>query len=562
VAVLTAELRIELATPPRPFFKETDLLDFPGARSRQKVDLTQFFEANPDALKETFLRGKVAYLFDRYVAEQELTSMLLCIRPSNQEVVTLPDLVDDWIASTHGRTPEARAEHPNLLFFVLTWFDSHFVDKAGDAGQEPGLRFRNRIEASLLGFFGKAHAWPRQWTPGRAFQNCYWFRNPNYPAEAIIRYDGRREIEFIPEKRGRIEELRRGFLALPEASAHFREPSRAFEEALRLNDGGVSYLSENLEAVCRPELKLGQVAMRLADLRRDIQAQLARFYVSLDIGKRLEERRAAAGRIFDALERAVESNRFGTLMRALLIDPSELADVLYGHLRGAPASEQAAAAFEAPRIARPGLVRRPDAGAQQAASAAILSRERGLARAAIGVWVDHLRRAADGSTITRAFAVPADALTDLIGELLDLVRRSRIEERIAEDLKMLLAIERAEQSSAKIALVASLHMNRLLCDLGFSLVAPGQRPQIEDESGTRIAFESRPVVYDAGGIGPVPKPFATISATDWFHGFYRVVEANATSEQGIKVDLVQNERLKTILDGLRADLGAGAVPCR
>ena len=334
LAALTAELRIEIVENPRPLFQETDLVDFPGARSRQKVHLSDFLEQNPNAVKELFLRGKVAYLFDRYVAEQELTSMLLCIRPSNQEVVTLPDLIDNWISLTHGRTPEARCNRPNLLFLVLTWFDTHFVDKAGDAGQEPGLRFRNRLDASLLDFFGKAHVWPRNWTPGKPFDNCYWFRNPNYPAEAIIRYDGQKEVEFLPEKKERIVELRQEFLSIPEASAHFRDPAKAFDEALKLNDGGAGYLVQNLERVSRPELKLQQIAAGLADLRRDLQAQLFRFYVPLDFGKRLQERRAAADRVLDALESAVMEGRFGILMRSLLMDPSDLTEVIFGHLRG------------------------------------------------------------------------------------------------------------------------------------------------------------------------------------------------------------------------------------
>ena len=82
VTALTAELRIVLPAAPRPFFEHTDLLDFPGTRSRQQVVLERFLATEPEGLKETFLRGKVAYLFDRYVAEQELTSMLLCIGDS------------------------------------------------------------------------------------------------------------------------------------------------------------------------------------------------------------------------------------------------------------------------------------------------------------------------------------------------------------------------------------------------------------------------------------------------------------------------------------------------
>lgn len=165
VTALTAELRIETTECPRPFFNETDLLDFPGARSRQKIHLKSFFVEKPDALKETFLRGKVAYLFDRYVSEQELTCMLLCIRPSNQEVVSLPDLVEEWIKATHGRTPEARAGHTTLLFLVLTWFDTHFVEKAGNSDHDPGLNsviaWKPRCSASSARrILGRGHGRP------------------------------------------------------------------------------------------------------------------------------------------------------------------------------------------------------------------------------------------------------------------------------------------------------------------------------------------------------------------------------------------------------------------
>jgi hypothetical protein len=105
VTALIAELRIVISEQPWDFFQHTDLLDFPGARSREQIkDLPAFLETG-DALQSLFLRGKVAYLFERYCAEQELTSMLLCIGPSNQEVKTLPEMVYDWIVPHPRRDP-------------------------------------------------------------------------------------------------------------------------------------------------------------------------------------------------------------------------------------------------------------------------------------------------------------------------------------------------------------------------------------------------------------------------------------------------------------------------
>lgn len=557
VCAVAAELRIQLADPGRPFLRSADLLDFPGARSRQKVHLAEFLSAHPEAAKETFLRGKVAFLFDRYVAEQELTAMLLCVRPSNQEVATLPDLVDDWIGATHGRTPEARAAQPNLLFLVLTWFDSHFVEKAGDAGQDTGSRFRNRLEASLLGFFGKAHRWPREWRPGEAFRNTFWFRNPNYPAEAIIRYDGRREIEFLPEKTSRIRELRDSFAALPEAHAHFAEPARAFDEALRLNDGGVSYLVETLATVCRSELKLEQVSARLDELRADLREQLVRFYVPTDLGERLDAKRANANRVFDALEPVIAAERFGSLLRHFLIDVATLADALQG---AALRSEKTEAAPPRPAAPAPSRILRPGQAASSGTAASVVQdataadREHPVARQAVEAWIAHLRVVAGGEALSRAFALPRDAAALLVDELVELAARADMEARITSDLKILAAVERTEQASAKVALIAATRLNRLVGGLGFTTIPPvGEAPAVPDERGSHPAFASRPVPYDARSIGSEPKLIGQLYATDWFHGFYKVAEENAMRRGSGGTDMRQNERLRTVLDGLGGD---------
>lgn len=569
LAALTAELRIELAEPPREFFCTTDLLDFPGARSRQKVDLSAFFDMNVEGLKETFLRGKVSYLFERYVAEQELTSMLLCVRPSNQEVATLPDLVDDWIAATHGRTAKSRTGQPTLLFVVLTWFDSHFVDKAGDSGNAPGARFAARLEASLLGYFGKAHAWPRNWNESGPFQNCYWFRNPNYPAESIIRYDGRLERDFIPEKVDRIRELKQGFLSLPEASAHFQDPSRAFEEALRLNDGGISYLSEGLSRVCKPDLKFGQIGERLADLRHEVRSLISKFYMDLDIEERLKERRAGADRVFDDLEGVVARNAFGSFLSEFLIDETDLTDAVYASFRNRTssrpvnaievlASELAAGPTTNSRVLRPGASRAPQAAQAQtspnssAAAPAVqaVERDRLIARACLDAWISKLMRLADSPIVLSRYDLAADSMRQIVDEKLTLIRRLDLESKLAGALNKILLVESAESSSPKAALVAGKLINSIVGDLGFGQLPPPLRPEIDAGDQTRRAFADRPVVNDARRIGVQSKDFAAEYATDWFFGFLRVVEENVQDPHGVNVDLHMNGKLKDILDSL------------
>ncbi|ACK82817.1 virulence factor SrfC family protein [Methylorubrum extorquens] len=543
---LIAELRIEMARQPRAMFAHTDLLDFPGARSRQKFHLTSYLAENESGLKETFLRGKVAYLFDRYVAEQELTAMMLCVRPSAQEVVTLPDMIDEWIGDTHGRTPQARIGRPVGLFFVLTWFDTHFIDKAGDTASPSG-RFKARLEASLLGFFGKAHSWPHEWTPGKPFANSFWFRNPNYPAPSIIRYDGRREVEVLPDLKPRIDELREGFLSIPEAERHFADPGRAFDEGLRLNDGGAGYIVENLERVCRPDLKDKQVMSALSEVGRDIVALIERFHVPLDVGTRLTARREVAGRVFDTLEVAINHGTFATFLRLLMIDTTEMSELIYAALRaGFSAPEGAAARPPASGVIRPGAARPKATDAPPPRQRA----EHQLAQHAIDAFIARLRRLAESEIVSRTTHVPREETKEIVDEIIGLVRRTKLQERLAERIAEHVSGSHPEpENAARIALVACAEINRLVGDLGFGKAPADQRPDIDGESK---AFEPRSVTFDAKGLGAQAKPFASQYASAWFAGFYKIVEDNATSAEGIQVDLGQNDRLKAVIDGLRA----------
>ena len=60
--------------------------------------------SNPDNLGEAILRGKVAYLFENYTLNFGVNGLLLCIKPGNQEIQTLPDYVGRWIDVVQGET--------------------------------------------------------------------------------------------------------------------------------------------------------------------------------------------------------------------------------------------------------------------------------------------------------------------------------------------------------------------------------------------------------------------------------------------------------------------------
>ena len=291
LAALIAELRVTMHERPRDFFDHTDLLDFPGARSRENAsDIRRSLQKGGE-FKDYFLRGKVAYLFERYNGEQELTGMLLCVGPSVQEVRTLPAMVNEWVELTHGASPTARSANETALFLILTMFDREFEDAAGKS-DDSSKRWTSRLENSLLRkFLGQVHEWPHEWLPGRPFDNVYWLRNPNFFARGILDYapDGR-ELGVRPSEQARIVRARQEFLENPDVQRHFRAPATAWDEAFRLDDGGVTYIANSLAPVCNPSIKLKQIEERLAVLRAQIRDRIRPYYVPVDPGERRGER--------------------------------------------------------------------------------------------------------------------------------------------------------------------------------------------------------------------------------------------------------------------------------
>jgi hypothetical protein len=369
----------------------------------------------------------------------------------------------------------------------------------------------------------------------------------------------------------RIRELKQGFLSLPEAAAHFKDPARAFDEALRLNDGGITYLSAGLAEVCKPDLKLGQVSERLADLRHEVRGLIAKFYMDLDVEERLKLRRAGADRVFDDLESVVARNGFGSFLGEFLIDETDLTDVVYATLRGRSSARpptgsepQATQTPVAPaasgRVLRPGATRTATAPSSAADSSAVqsapvpqaLERERFIARACLDSWVGKLMRLTESTGFQMRFEISPDTIRQIVDEKLTLIRRLDLESTLAAALKQILLVETAESSSPKAALVAGKHINRIVGDLGFGQLPPPQRPEIDAGEHSRRAFADRPVVNDARGISAQAKDFAADYATDWFFGFLRVVEENVQNPHDIKVDLGLNAQLKEILDSLAA----------
>ncbi|MFK7744485.1 MAG: putative virulence factor [Roseobacter sp.] len=581
VCALAAELVFPMEEQPSDFFSETDLLDFPGARNRFELPLSKTLEKPEEGVTNMLLRGKVAYLFDRYVANQEITSMLLCVPDSNMETLSLPGLVEQWIDLTHGATPAERAKSDCILFFVMTKFDKHLIDTA--SGAEVYERFDRRMDASLIKGFGKvATSWVHKWTNSAPFQNCFWLRNPYYPIEAFIKYQDDREVEILPDKVARVAELKAGCLQAESVQKHFRDPDRAWEAALGLNDGGVSYLVDELTKVCKPESKIGQISVQLDKMTHDILGEVRDLYVSDDIATRIDEKREAAAKIIDCLELTLQSHRFGAFIHSLCVDQDAIEDrisrvpssIRISQAVGASNVEGGAAAPARPGASRPGRPGRPNRpGAAAAAPAAVetkpdetaksaslirtMTSEEFQANTAVDIWIEHLTSLREDTDRLAAFSLTSEAAADLTRELVHGFRRTDV----AGDMKTLLkAIDyglTVDKQAPPAAIVCAEAINKFVYSLGAERLTDKDRPVIDIGDGTtRMAFEARVTSDTAFDLPQEQRAAAEDVWTDWVYMLEALFVGNAKDGDSGEINIEQNIAIGKVVGGLEGDQAA------
>ncbi|MDE2792889.1 MAG: virulence factor SrfC family protein [Paracoccaceae bacterium] len=578
ICALASELVLPIRDKPSDLFDHTDLLDFPGARNRFKAPLAETLREAETTVPQLLLRGKVAYLFDRYVSYQEITSMLLCIPDSNMEAIDLPSLVANWIALTHGSTPEERNAGECILFFVLTKFDKHLIDVAG-SDDNPTERFQRRLSASFEKFGPVSDSWPQKWTPDSSFQNCYWLRNPIFYAEAIIHYDrGRepwREMEIIPEKRARLEELGRGHNSAPLVMRHFADPAKAWDAALALNDGGVTHLLSRLAGVCHPETKTRQIAAQLEIVIRNILDRLVVHHVAEDHEQRLEDKMAAADQVIDAFDGILDKGRLGAFLGSMTVGVDDIAariarvpdDVRIG---SKPAGEDEASSRTEedmstgrprprprprPRLATSMAVRERSpslAEDTRPKETRVMTREGFQAATAIQYWIETMRRIGDDAKTANRLGISRADANALIGELIHAAKRTGMKERIMAALKEVNYSLSARAQAVPAGLVCAEEINRFVETLGQKTVDEDMRPTTSlGDGNTRPVFRQEPVRFSAAGLPAIPVNHAEDYRDDWVFALHDMFRQNALHGDDGSLNVEQNIRLGRILAGLR-----------
>ncbi|MEA2845974.1 MAG: hypothetical protein QOG78_1255 [Rhodospirillaceae bacterium] len=568
ICALTAELSVAIAEKPWDFFDHTDLLDFPGARSRLKLaNLGDVAKAKGVAeganpLRELLLRGKVAYLFQRYSAERELSAILLCIPDGNQEVRDLSDMMTAWIDQTIGATPADRTKQKNALFLVLTKMDREFEQKAGETEESRKLRWSARLNNSLINNF--RGEWPANWD-GRPFDNTFWLRNPTVIDERLMDYDAGREQGIAEAFAARAVELRGHFMENADVQRHFADPARAWDEAFRANDGGVAYLVKSLTPVCDPAIKRAQVRGQLEIQIRRLVDRLAGFHSAAD-GDSRAKKRDLVHTVLRGLSTCIQQQLFGELMAALQIADGALREIYFRISTARPSDETNSRNGKPPAQVAQSTGAAVDLGAifadvfgeepgRSAPPSGVLEdRAERFAREAAEYWLENMRRVGADEKALSHFGVDRQHLGWLIDELVVGAHRLKLLDQLSHEVRALenAANAKWEEIAERQVRTASSALNGYVSALGFDRLPLDQRPGLPPNAPTRRVFEGPTMVNGTPRLSEDPQPIYADYCKDWMRAFLQLAMDNVGYEGGREITPEQNDRLGAILRAMPA----------
>ena len=339
----------------RDLLNHADLLDFPGARNREKLFRRNLDKTDADTgehnMIKLLLRGKIAYLFNHYNSAGALNVLMFCHDTDNVGVTEMYQVIEKWIDSYVGTTPAERAKTINKCdgvppFFVIsTKFNKDMVEnnqdlnKNSDAALEQ--RWKNRFNILYKDVFhaGTDVEWFKSWNADRSkFNNIFVLRDFKYSSTGGVGsniYSG-----FGPqspqEKEMAISEdhfqnMRRTYIDMLRNDSILKgmvaDPELSWDLSATINNDGSVYIIDQLTRVASrlPGLRYQQCD----DLVNEIASQLVRLLDTIYINPKgkdpIRDAKRDIGTMRLAFDKAANSDNyfFGRLIESLQVTSRE-----------------------------------------------------------------------------------------------------------------------------------------------------------------------------------------------------------------------------------------------
>ena len=349
IAELTFELPASVAED-RKFLHKLDLLDFPGARSREKYKEQEIHTVLPKILR----RGKVAYLFNKYSRSLRISSVLFCHHNDQKAEATIGETINSWIEDNIGSTPEERASMLNNtngiapLFLVATKFNIDLErTKTDNASNVDKLDAHwNRFDTVFPEII-KPNRWLDDWVkPGglfrsAAFQNIYPLRDFYWSGKNGV-FDGYSDGEIKSDEKcvhthldypNYFDNLKASFLKNEFVKRHFADPEQTWNDVATVNNDGSKAIIRNLDSIAGvlEEARKKKYLVQLTNIKAEMYKTLSVYFEPEDKEAKNQKIKQIASDIRMSLILSVgeKPEIFGRIIDNLMVPVGDFRDIAY-----------------------------------------------------------------------------------------------------------------------------------------------------------------------------------------------------------------------------------------
>lgn len=579
LAALTSELIFPLAeVTDNSVMEQVDLLDFPGYRGRLKLlTLKDAALDGQNPVSQLLLRGKVAYLFERYTDNQEMNALVVCASSFKQsDVSDVGPVLTRWVEKTQGKTAEERGKSKAGLFWAITMCDMRITDNLKKTESQLKEAWEGMLHMTLLERFSQCE-WLKEWSPGKPFDNCFLVRKPGMdsPFLTLENEDGReklKEVALAERYRDVLDTMGRIFISGSKVGRYVAEPKEAWQEMLKLNDGGISRLTGALRGVAHLDFKLQRLREQLLQCRHEAgDRRLGRWYEQDGDGQAIKKQ-AIAKDLWQGLSAC--SHSLGEMINDLDLPSHELRNI-YLSIRNQDQEPQAGVEqrpqngfatnpfgsnpfgnnpFASDPFGDTSADALPTANESVAVTERV-GRDDEFAHEVFKAWVSHLRELPQQTTHWKRLGMNSETINKLCEEMITAGTRLDLESMLKRALAgQEQAGTRREQLVARQVLRAQLTIRDFIAWFGFLTLPEEQVPNSYVGEKQKVFARRAPLAGDA-------LPQLTAVATqpgvawmgDWLSALMTVVMDNAGHSATRDISFEHNRQLGLIIAQMKQE---------
>lgn len=570
LAALTAEMIFPLVNSPhQKVFSEVDLLDFPGYRGRlgleslSDISSAQAKDKSGNPVAQLLLRGKVAYLFERYTDSQEMNVLVVCTASHKQSDVTeVGPVLTEWIRKTQGDQPEARSKRVPGLIWAVTMFDMKITDSLSKDEDMLHSVWNNLVKMTMLERFG-SYQWMQDWANGAAFNNTFLVRKPRMPV-AFLDIESDQEKGVTSSVAKQLHLMERTFERAELVQCHVSEPQAAWNAMMALNDGGVERLSQYLAKVSNRQIKLDRIAEQMDALLHDlVDNRLGRWFHHDGVGE-VEAKRKIAQQVVTALRPRI--TLLAELQEKLRLSDAVLQDLYMGadEVIQESSDDTVQQTSSALKLGDDpfGLDDALDIFGDKPASGVIanisslkpVSGDARFAQTVVREWIEHLRDIPSQSELLTYFGLSKEATEMLCDELITAATRMDLQKQLAQVVSGHEQVgTKRERLVDRQVMAARTLLSDFIAWIGYSNIPLADRSESRINAGHKL-FEP-PARIPKGklpAIGSEAFDHTRVFMGDWLVGFAQMVLDNAGHDGGREIKPDQNADLGALISKLNA----------